>query len=397
MRRVVTIAGSLLGMAGFAATSPQGTPAPPADAAALRAARVAKDRAALEAESAAIDAFGHQAEFQAALERIHEQLPGGKWWPVADGAISMVTVENWLTWNRPAAGRTLPVALDLELDHHPFAAITDLSRQLHDHGIEFLFVCFPTRVQIDPALVVPGLATPLVAAIAAPDAAPPVGGDGAPPPFHGMVAVNTRFLLELSKAGVEVLNLAPQFVAERDGSADDPRRRLLYHRWNMHWSPRGAELAAKAIADRLAAMPWFKPGPYKEGRAFQVKRRDFPFQAEGNGQMPGAPPEKMAANGIQPLGPPLQKETKLHGPIVLLGDSFAQFHTDYSAAIFDQLFRFTGYPIDVIAPSGGAELACREALRRRGDGLAGKQVVIWLMQEAALVVAPDFRPVELFE
>ncbi len=361
----------------------------PTDVATLRAARVEADRATLAASHAAVEAFGHDDEFAAALAAVREQAHGDKWWPVADGKVSMVTVERWLTWNRPATGRTLPTALDFELDGHPYAAITDLSRQLHDHGIEFVYVSFPTRLQLDPALVVPGLATPRAIDAGAPADA------GAP--FHGMVAAQTRFLQALSEAGVEVIDLAPEFAACFDAGASDPRRQFLYHRFNMHWTPRAIELAAQRVAQRLAQMPWFKPGPYQEGRAFAVRRRPFEFNAEGNGQAPGAVPEPIAVNSIQPLGPPLQKETKQHGPIVLLGDSFADFHKEYNAAFHDQLFRFTGWPIDVLAPAGGAELQCRDKLRRRGDGLAGKKVVIWLMQEAALAPSPQFKPVALFE
>ena len=62
----------------------------------------------------------------------------------------------------------------------------------------------------------------------------------------------------------------------------------------------------------------------------------------------------------------------------------------------DQLFRLTGWPIDVLSPPGGGELQCREMLKRRGEGLAEKKVVIWLMQEAALQPSGEFRPIEIF-
>lgn len=371
-----------------------------------RAARIAADRAALEAELQQIAAFRHQDEFAAALQKVHDDANARKWWPVDDGgcntgngnnggsdsggnhgAVPMVTVERWLTWSRPRAVRadppavplTVPLAADIAAEGHPGAAIIDLARQLNAHGIEFLYVSFPTRIEIDPALVVPGIAT-----------------EGAP--FRGMVDANTRFLLELSKASVEVLNLAPLFVENRDlGVAEaDARRRLLYHRWNMHWTPRAIEIAAEQIAARLAQMPWFRHGPYKEHKAFNVRPKSIEFSAEGNGQAPDSPSEPIAMQCVQMQGAVLQKETKQKGPIVLLGDSFVNMHKDYGAAVHDHLFRHTGWPIDVIAPPGGAELQCRETLRLRGDNLAGKKVVIWLMQDAALEPSTQFRPVQLF-
>lgn len=359
------------------------------DAAAQRERRAAADRAALEQASSAAAAFGREQEFAAGLERLRAAAGGAKWCDVADGKLSLVTVERWLEWNRPQPGRELPLALDFELPNHPFGAITDLARQLHAHGIEFLFVSFPTRVQLDPALVVPGLETPRAAVAGA-------AGDGGAP-FRGMVATQERFLAALAAEGVEVLDLAPEFAAAYDAGESDPRRRLLYHRYNMHWTPRAIELAAQRTAERVAAMPWFKSGPYQEGRAFTVRRREFAFNAEGNGQAPGAQDEPIAVNAVQPLGQPIQKEAKQRGPIVLLGDSFADFHKDYAASFHDQLFRFTGWPIDVIAPAGGGELQCRVTLKRRGAGLAEKKVVVWLMQEAALTLSKEFRPLAIFD
>lgn len=377
--------------AAVSATAVQAAAALPRDAPTPRAERLAADRARLAADLAAVEAFGHDDAFGAALQEVRAKANGEKWWSVGDGKVSLVTVDHWLDWNRPAAGRALPTALDLELPGHPFTALADLSRQLRDHGIEFLYVSFPTRLQLDPALVVPGLATPRSASGAAD------GANEGTLPFRGMVAAHTRFLQALNEAGVEVLDLAPEFAALHDAGEEDPRRRFLYHRFNMHWTPRAIELAAQRTAERLAQMEWWKPGPYQEGKAFAVRRRVFEFMAEGNGHAPDATPEPIAVNSIAPLGAPLQKEAKQRGPIVLLGDSFADFHKEYSAAFHDQLFRFTGWPIDAIVPAGGAELQCREKLRRRGDGLAGKKVVIWLMQEAALVVSPQWKPVALFE
>jgi hypothetical protein len=364
--------------------APKKAPDVAAEATTKRAERVAADQAALEAELARVVAFGHETEFGAALDQIRVDAKGDKWWPVADGKISLVTVEQWLDWSRPRPGREKPLAIDVELEGHPYGAIVDLSRQLHDHGIEFLFVSFPTRLQIEPALALPELATPLV------------DGEGAPA-FRGMVAANTRFLLELSKAGVEVLDLAPLFVEQRDAGEEQARRRYLYHRWNMHWAPRAIELAADQIAARLAQMPWWRPGPYQEGKSFTVSARNIDFVSEGNGQAPGAQPEKTTLRAVQMVGAPLQREAKQRGPIVLLGDSFANFHKENAAAIHDHLFRATGWPIDVVAPPGGAELQCRDTLRRRGDGMEGKKVVIWLMQEAALQPSGQFRPLRIFE
>ena len=91
----------------------------------------------------------------------------------------------------------------------------------------------------------------------------------------------------------------------------------------------------------------------------------------------------------------LESVEKQASPITLLGDSFATFHDDWNAGFGAHLEQFTTWPIDLIAPDGGAEVACRDALARRKDPLKGKQVVMWLLQEPNLRLMQQFRPVEI--
>ena len=387
MRRNEGLGGFLLAVALLspAAAALQASPSPSAAPAEVdpfqdgRARRIEREAAFLRAESAAVAAFGGEPEFATALEAIRDACRGQDWWKSPEGPFGGLVhhsaYESWLVWNRPEQARPAPVALDFEIEGHPYATIVDLSRQLTSRGFEFLYVSFPTRLQCYPEIVLPEL-------------------KGAAP-FAGMLGANPAFLLELSKAGVEVLDLSKTFVDARVDESD-PKRRLLYLRSNMHWTPRGAELAAKAVAERLAEMPWFKQGPYKEGRTFDVVRRDVNIEGDGNGGAPGAEPESVGVNRIQMRGPPLQNEAARQGPIVLLGDSYSWFHRTYQGSFQEHLFRFTGSPIDMIAPAGGTEIACRDALRRRGDGLREKKVVVWLMQQGTLMPSRQFTPVDVF-
>ncbi len=370
------------------APPPSTTASPPA-AADRRAQRLVRVAAELEAECAAVAAFDREKEFAAALERGLAEVGGARWWKIGDGALPRWTLQNWLQWHRPQEGRELPGALDVALEGHPFGAIVDLAQQLAAHRIEFLFVCFPSRVECYPELVLPELAGPSIPANPA-DPAP--ASDR--PPFRGMVGQNPRFLAELTKAGVEVVDLAPVFAEQRVAEGDE-RRRLLYLRGNTHWTPRGAELAANVVAARLAGMEWFEPGPSREGESFQIKRRLTIFRGEGVGQAIGEPSEPVAVDAVEPLGAPPDAAQARASPILLLGDSFCRVHVEQKASFADQLLRFTGWPIDVIAPNGGVELTCRDSFARRGDGAAGKKVVIWLMPEASLVPSGLFKKVEV--
>ncbi len=356
-----------------------GERAVPADLAAARAGRLERENAALAAESAAIDAFGGCDAFAAALAPIANDPSPKRFVHLGDDWLPKGSAKGWLAWNRPAAGREPPVAIDFELPDHPFAVLVDLAAQLAAHGIEFLFVPVPTRLQLYPELVSPELATH------PPDA----------PPLRGMVGATTQFLRKLALQQVESVDLTPEFIAKRfDG---DERARLLYLRGNTHWTPRGAELAAERVARRIAEQPWFIRGNLLAGRDFDVARRLTACRGEGNGQAEGAPPESVAVNAVEWRTAPITAEIARASPIVLLGDSFCAMHKELKGSFVDQLVRFTGWPIDVIAPAGGGELACREALARRGDRLAGKRVVIWLLQEPLLPPSGLWKKVALFD
>jgi hypothetical protein len=283
-----------------------------------------------------------------------------------------VTAQRYVEWCAPLTHRSEPVAVDWELPGHPGPVIVDLARQLRDHGVEFLCVTFPSRLQLYPELVI--------------DVKPDEK-------FAGMVDANTRFLQELNRQGVEVVDLAPAFAAARHIAGDD--QDLLYLRSNLHWTPRGAELAARLVAERIRALPWFTPGIWQEGKYFDVTQRKFTFRSDFKGQAPDAPVESVVAHVVKPRTGAPNRAEKLDSPIVLLGDSFATFHDDWSAGFGCHLERFTTWPIDLIAPDGGAEIACRNALARRTDPLKGKRVVIWLLQEPNLRLMQQFKPVEI--
>jgi len=368
-------------LAGLAAAAPQESPVAPAAPAAppaapstaeLRAARIAERQKELERSLAAVRAFGHGDELMTEVRKLVAAAGESKWIPVSDGSLPLVTAQRYVEWCAPLSHRSEPVAVDWEQPGHPGPVIVDLARQLREHGVEFLCVTFPSRLQLYPELVI--------------DVKPDEK-------FAGMVEANTRFLQELARQGVEVVDLAPFFASARHVPGDDGD--LLYLRSNLHWTPRGAELAAKVVAERVRALPWFKPGPWQEGKSFDVKQRKFAFKSDFEGQAPGAPNESVGADVVKPRTGAPNRMQKLESPIVLLGDSFATFHDDWCAGFGCHLERFTTWPIDLIAPDGGAEIACRNALARRPDPLKGKQVVIWLLQEPNLRLMQQFKPVEI--
>lgn len=350
-------------------------PPPPAEKsdAALRAQRIAAAQAKLEKEIAAVDAFGHQDELAVTAKALLAKADF-RFIRVKEGSVTDVALQRWLEWNVPSAGERQPLATEVAVENHPFGAIADLAHQLRDHGIDFLLVTFPSKPEVYPDLLVD---------------LPKMEG------FAGITPGNLRFLHKLGEEGVEVEDLTPDFVAARH-VADDPHD-LLFLRDNQHWTPRAVELAARRIAERVAAYPWYRPGPAKEGVDFVVKPYKFEFKLLYGPEPPWSTPEPLRANQVRRAGRAPVEPVKADSPIVVLSDSFAEFHKSELADLSLQLYRFLGQPIDLINPKGGAEFACRDALRRRGDGMKGKKLVVWLLCDQNFTLGHEWRKLPIFQ
>lgn len=338
-----------------------------------RTQRLAREQAAALARATELergDAAALDRDFAAALQALVDEPSAKRFGRFGDDWLPKSAARGWLAWNGRESDAGLPLALRVEAQDHPFAVLVDLQQQLAAAGATLLFVPIPSRAELEPELLLPARA----------------GATPLPP----RVAATTRFLAKLAEAGVESVDLAPSFTSQR--LDPDPRRTRLYLRGNNHWTPRGAELAAEQVAQRLAEFDAAELPPpplrFVEGRDFDVVRRLGQVRGEGIGQAEGAPSEAVGVNAVEwrDGGGPTAERAR-GSSIVLLGDSFAAMHKELHGSFVDQLVRFTGAPIDVIAPQGGAELACREALSRRDAPLAGKKVVIWLLP--APLLAPS--------
>ncbi|MSR47237.1 MAG: hypothetical protein EXS13_09255 [Planctomycetes bacterium] len=287
-----------------------------------------------------------------------------------------MALKNWLDWhvNRPG-GPVLPI-LDRENPTHPFAAIVDLNRQLRAHGVDFLLVTFPTRPSLYPELAME-MAT--------------VEG------FAGFCPATPHFVKALVDEGVEVLDITPEFVAQRYGGGAD-RLDQLFLRYNQHWTPRGAELAAGLIAGRLRQYPWFTQGPAVEGVDWIATAKDVEVRVQWGGTPEGAKPERLHCTQVtKPKGLRLDS-VRPSSPIALLSGSFADFHNSSECDFTAQLYRFSGWSIDKINPKGGVEDACREALARKSAAdWKKKKIVVWLLPESAFRAGPMWRRIVVVE
>jgi alginate O-acetyltransferase complex protein AlgJ len=191
-----------------------------------------------------------------------------------------------------------------------------------------------------------------------------------------------KFLLELTQAGVEVVDLLPVFLKARGKDADETQ--LLYQRQDTHWTDRGLRLAAATVAERIKRYTWYAAlEPHAVD--FSVKPCDFRRPGDLHSRLAPAEqrafkPEALVAQQVlTAAGEPFEDDAD--SPIVVLGDSFTGVfeRTDCgSAGVSAHLARELRYPVDLVMSYGGGPNV-RNTLLTRGEAtLRRMRLAIWI-------------------
>ena len=287
-------------------------------------------------------------EFRQDVERqLNERPVGVKGLPGSDGFLFFRGALSYLT------SGDLRQQAD---DKNPYPAIVDYSNQLKAKGIDFLFVIIPTKAEIFPDKV----------SKHAPD-----GGKPYVTPY------TRKLMLELSEAGVEVVDLLPAFIEARDG--DEP----IYMKQDTHWSDRGLRLAAHIIGERIKQYPWFND-VCRQPIKYKIKKVEFTRGGDIRGMLPDDEKVKyrpMKLTGQQVLNPDGSfYEDDKSSPIIILGDSFCgvyQLEVPKYAGVSAHIAREIGTPVDLLMAYGSGPQIRKRFARRGKAAISKKKLVIW--------------------
>lgn len=246
---------------------------------------------------------------------------------------------------------------------NPLPVIVQFKRELEAQGVDFLFVPVPTKEEVFP------------------DKIDPTGKA-----WVGRVVnpFSRKFLLDLGRAGVEVVDLLPAFLSARS-AGDAPGEEPLYQHQDTHWTDRGLRVAADLIGERVKQYPWYKELS-AHGRPFKMQEVHFTRYGDLHSRLPEA--QKAAYQPETLVGHPVMGDTGSpyvddpESPVVVLGDSFTgvyELMEPEHAGISAHLARVTSVPMDLVMSYGGGPNV-RQKLARRGPGaVAKKKLVIWIM------------------
>jgi hypothetical protein len=201
-----------------------------------------------------------------------------------------------------------------------------------------------------------------------------------------IVCEQTRRLLdELDEHGIAHVDLFELFRgAKKEEGPSGPTRLYLAH--DSHWSPKGAQLAAGAVARCVLASGILKRGSHAYAERSVTVRclGDLVEMLQAPRIESALDPETIACSQvIQSVGG-LPYRNAPESQILILGDSFLRIYEQDepgAAGFIAHLARELGQPLASIVNDGGASTLVRQALARRPTLLSNKKLVIWEFAE----------------
>ena len=193
-----------------------------------------------------------------------------------------------------------------------------------------------------------------------------------------------KFLFDLQKNGIEVVDLLPDFLAAKRDDAKN--KEALYQKHDTHWTLRGLQLAAKRIAGRIQQYSWY--GGLEKGRVFYTlkdtvcSRLGDIVERLPENERSAYPADLIAAQQVVNPDGSLYKASNPGAPVMLIGDSFTgvfELIDCKSAGVGSHIAASTGLPVDIITSWGGGPLVRDKMLRARKKDLSKKRLVIYMM------------------
>ena len=290
---------------------------------------------------------------------------GREGWVFVKGELDYLAAGSFVGDSAPAAN---PTARPEHAD--PIPAILDFHRQLAERGIDLFVVPVPVRPAIYPEGVlgseafadrkaIPNLDSPLV-----------------------------ELVSRLREQGVQVIDLAPRFLKQRQ----DPKHGPLYLRSETHWTPYGVSLAARAVAAEIKDKPWYEGVVKLEFRQRWVEKTwtggTYRALERATGIAHDLNPVQARRIIVKTAAGPKRLEMRHpDSPVVVMGDSNTIWWRKFQSSLPHQLAFELGFPVDVLSTKGGGANETRLNLVRHARSepayLESKRVVIWCFSARA--------------
>ena len=186
-----------------------------------------------------------------------------------------------------------------------------------------------------------------------------------------------------------MIDLLPLFLKAKKNDAHD--KECVYQKQDTHWTIRGLEIAAQAIADRIEQYGWYSqvaktPVRYTLKDTVCARQGDI-VDKLAEADRASYPPITLRARQVFTPDGTLYKPANPRAPILLIGDSFTgvfELVDCKGAGVGARIAEKTKTPVDIITSWGGGPLVREKMLRARKKDMGEKRVVVYMMVERDL-------------
>jgi len=234
----------------------------------------------------------------------------------------------------------------------PLPVIQEYASALKVLGVDLILVPVPTKASIYPEKLASGLTL-------------------------ADATSQKAFLDKIASTGIQVTDLETLFRQHRTAHPDE----ALFCATDSHWSPRGAELAASAVAAHLASLPPIAAAPKTTFQTSAPETLQFHGDLLTDAEKASSPAESLPIRKVSPA-------TSGPSPVLVIGDSHCQVFriggpmlaTD--AGFIDHLAAALSLPIEeVSSQASGADQPRADIARRtvkEPTFWTSRKVVVWL-------------------
>lgn len=203
-------------------------------------------------------------------------------------------------------------------------------------------------------------------------------------PADGQVVLNPygrSLLMQLQQAGVEVVDVLPALLAAKKDDAKAPEP--LYQLHDTHWTTRGMQIVATAVASRIKDYRWYSALPtrtFTKRDTTMVRRGDLVDKLPDSLRSRYPSATLRAQQVFTDAGTAYTPQRQ--GPVLLIGDSFTgvfELIDCKSAGLASHLAAGTGLGVDVMTSWGGGPLIRNKMVRSRKGQFGDTRVVVYVM------------------
>jgi alginate O-acetyltransferase complex protein AlgJ len=252
-------------------------------------------------------------------------------------------------------------------DKNPIPHLVEFKKWLADQNVNMLFVPVPNKEEVYYDKL--------------PFAMPKDSG----------VIVNPysrKFIKDAQDAGIEVIDLLPLFLKAK--AEDKFHKEQVYQRHDTHWTNRGLQIAAAAIADRVKQYSWYSDAVRQSSVKYSLFDTTFMRLGDIVDKLPETdraayPEDQLEGQQVKLPGGKLYNGTSPASkgdPIMLIGDSFTGVFESIDckgAGVGAHIAANLAMPVDIITSWGGGPLVRDRVVRARKNDMGAKRLVIYLM------------------